>query len=796
MLGKKMILLAIRVPKDLETGCLVAEQIFATVHGVSKQLGLLDRLKGKSKNRISFEVAKVGRDIKFLVCFPEELRNLVEGQFYAQYPTAEITEVDDYVDGEDEYVFGTTLEMTNSEFYPIKRFSQFEDKKSKYAVDPLSAITSTLSKFSTDEEQAWVQIVISPLEDRWRKIYINCIRMLGNGLLFNIESLQKLFIDIYSSRNRFLRIVLFPLYYLFFLYAFRLGNAKINDADFKLQISNTHDRETSLNAAMDKVGRLMYQSSIRIIYKSPVMNPELAELKLQEIVGSFKQFNLPQINGFKMAKIESGKGILKQFKERRVNGELVLDTEELATIYHLPNITVNTPNIYWVKSKRLEPPRELQEIKLGELSDEVNLIGKTNYRGKKNIFGINSGDRRRHLYIIGKTGMGKSTLLENMIFSDIQNGRGVAVIDPHGDLADNVLNFVPAHRMNDVILFDPSDSEYPVAFNMFGNIDPVLNSIICSGLVGIFKKIYGNSWGPRLEHILRNSILSLLEYSNSSLLCIPRLLQDQVYRKRVVGKIKDPVVKGFWVNEFDQMDARQRVEAISPILNKVGQFLSSPVIRNIVGQVKSSIDIGFAMNKKKIFIANLAKGKIGEDNSALLGAMLITKFQLDAMSRANIPETERVDFYLYVDEFQNFATESFATILAEARKYRLNLTMANQYITQMPDEVRDAVFGNVGSMMSFQVGFDDAEYMSNAFGEEVSPNDLTSLNKYSAYMRLLIDGMPSKTFSLDTLYPPVLEYEENRREKIIRLSRERYAEKRGVVEEKINRWSASINGSV
>ncbi|MCC7432052.1 type IV secretory system conjugative DNA transfer family protein [Candidatus Peregrinibacteria bacterium] len=407
-------------------------------------------------------------------------------------------------------------------------------------------------------------------------------------------------------------------------------------------------------------------------------------------------------------------------------------------------------------------------------------------------FGIKTLDRRRHMYIIGKTGMGKSVLLENMLYSDIQAGRGIAVVDPHGDLAESVINFVPSWRTNDVIIIDPSDREWPIAFNMLENIDPSLNTIVASGLVGIFKKIYADSWGPRLEHILRNTILSLLEYPNTTMLGIPRILQDWEFRKKVVRKIQDPLVKSFWMNEFEVMEPKNKIEAISPILNKVGQFLSSPIVRNILGQVNSKVDFRHAMDNKKIVIVNLSKGKIGEDNSSLLGSMIITKFQIDAMSRANIAEKDRVDFYLYVDEFQNFATDSFATILSEARKYKLNLTMANQYIAQMPEEVRDAVFGNVGSILSFQVGFDDAEYLSKQYGEEVLPNDLVNLNKYTAYMRLLNDGMPSKTFSLGTLPPPQFDIDPDRKEKVIRLARERYCSPRVVVEDKIMRWSRGV----
>ncbi|MBD3327735.1 type IV secretion system DNA-binding domain-containing protein [Candidatus Peregrinibacteria bacterium] len=544
-----------------------------------------------------------------------------------------------------------------------------------------------------------------------------------------------------------------------------------------------------MQGAINKVSKLLYEANIRIVYIPKKKNKESAIVKLREIAGSFKQFNIPQINGLEIGRAFEGEKIISRYQNRTVRSPFLFSTEELATVYHLPNLTVTTPNIYWVRSKLLEPPGDLPTPS-NTKEDDLTLIGRTNFRGSLQTFGIKTLDRRRHMYIIGKTGMGKSTLLENMIYSDIAAGKGVAVVDPHGDLADNVLNFIPSWRTNHVVIFDPSDREFPVAFNMLENVDPSLNSIISSGLVGIFKKIYAESWGPRLEHILRNTILSLLEYPGTTMLGIPRILQDKEFRKKVVRKITDPIVKSFWENEFEKMEPRQRVEAISPILNKVGQFLSSPIIRNILGQPKSAIDLRFAMDKKKIVIVNLSKGKIGEDNSSLLGAMMITKFQLDAMTRANIPEKDREDFYLYVDEFQNFATDSFATILSEARKYRLNLTMANQYIAQMKDEVKDAVFGNVGSILGFQVGYDDADYLSQQFGEEVLPPDMVSLSKYSAYTKLLIDGMPSKTFSLNTLPPPILDEDiEGRRDKVIKLARERYATDRAVVEDKIKRWS-------
>jgi len=343
-----------------------------------------------------------------------------------------------------------------------------------------------------------------------------------------------------------------------------------------------------------------------------------------------------------------------------------------------------------------------------------------------------------------------------------------------------------------VMLIDPSDKEYAVAFNMLDNENPGNNNIVTSGLIGIFKKIYAESWGPRLEHILRNTILALLESPGATLLGIPKILADENFRKKVLSTVTDPMVLQFWNGEFANFTEKLRIEAISPIQNKVGQFLSGTTIRNIVGQPKTTIDFRFAMDKGKIVIINLSKGKIGEDNSALLGAMFVTKFQLDAMSRADIAEKDRKDFYLYIDEFQNFATESFSTILSEARKYRLSLTIANQYIAQMPDTVREAVFGNVGTMLSYQVGYDDADVISQQFAQEVTAQDLLSLNKYSAYMRLLIEGMPSKTFSLDTLPPPPYSEDPEHLRKILKVNRERYSKPVKEVEEKINRFTRSF----
>ena len=423
--------------------------------------------------------------------------------------------------------------------------------------------------------------------------------------------------------------------------------------------------------------------------------------------------------------------------------------------------------------------------------EEINFFAMTNFRNQGRKFGIKTDDRRRHMYVVGKTGMGKTTMLENMIVNDINAGHAVAIVDPHGDTADKLLDYIPSNRINDVIYFNPADSEFPMAFNVLESVNPLHKHLVAQGLMGVFKKIWPDVWSARMEHILNNCILALLDYPGSTLLGINRLLVDKNFRKRVVTKIRDPIVKAFWVDEYQVWEARFRNEAIQPIQNKVGQFLSSSLIRNIVAQVKSTIDMRVIMDSGKIFIMNLSKGRLGEDTSRLLGGMLITKIQLAAMERVDIVEPERRDFYLYVDEFQNFATESFANILSEARKYRLNLIIAHQYIGQLISDVstkvRDAVFGNVGTMVMFRIGAEDAEFVEKEFAPHFIPEDMVNLAKYDVYLKLMIDGVTSAPFSATTL-APIAKFQ-GQREKLIKVSRERYAVAAAVVEEKVMRWT-------
>lgn len=420
-------------------------------------------------------------------------------------------------------------------------------------------------------------------------------------------------------------------------------------------------------------------------------------------------------------------------------------------------------------------------------NDGVTYFAKTNFRNSLTKFGIKRDDRRRHMYIIGKTGMGKTTLMENMILSDIYNGNGCCYIDPHGDTAETLIDFIPSWRINDVVYFNPADLDYPIGFNIFEAVDERYKHLVASGMMGVFKKIWENMWSSRMEYILNNTILALLDNPGSTMLGINRMLAEEDYRRRIVGNVKDPIVKQFWIKEFAQYEKRYAKVAVAPIQNKIGQFLSASIIRNIVAQVKSTIDIRRIMDEEKIFIVNLSKGRIGEDNARLLGGLLITKIQLAAMERVDVPEEQRKDFYLYVDEFQNFAVESFASILSEARKYRLALIMAHQYIAQLTEEVRDAVFGNVGTMVTFRVGAPDAEFIEQEFATRFTMDDIINLPKFNIYLKLLIDGVASQPFSAQTL-PPIAK-RSNSAERVIRVSRERYARKRVDIEDKIMQWS-------
>ncbi len=507
---------------------------------------------------------------------------------------------------------------------------------------------------------------------------------------------------------------------------------------------------------------------------------------MQALVGTFKQFNSTNLNGFRMLGGSFNTADLEAYKLRQfTNNGFILNISELASIYHLPHTSVETPNIVWATSKTAEPPAKLP-LMTGSPDNDKNIsaFGLTNFRGINHQFGMLRRDRSRHVYIIGQTGAGKSGLLELFALSDVFYNQGYCIIDPHGDFAINNLRFVPESRIKDVVYFNPSDTEYPVAFNPLELSDPSRKPNVSSEVIGVLKRMFGDSWGPRLEHILRYTLLALLDRPETTLLDISRMLTDKEFRKETLEYCKDVTVLQFWKHEFGQWNDKQINESIAPVLNKVGAFTANPIIRNIIGQPKSSFDVRKIMDEGKILVVNLSKGLIGEDNAGILGSFLVTKIQLAAMSRSDIPNVEdRRPFYLYVDEFQNFATDSFSVILSEARKYGLNLTVANQYIAQMTDSVRDAVFGNVGTTISFRVSADDAPILVKQFEPTFEADDLLQLNNRNFVISMIIGGEKVPAFSATSLNLP--KTPQDNFDKIIESSRRGFSRPRKEVEEEI-----------
>src|SRR3989344_326200 len=436
-----------------------------------------------------------------------------------------------------------------------------------------------------------------------------------------------------------------------------------------------------------------------------------------------------------------------------------------------------------------------------EPSMDIVYLGKTNFRGREKTFGIKTNDRFQHMYVIGQTGTGKTTLLKNIVLQDIKAGRGIAVIDPHGEFVDEVMSAIPPHRLDDVIYFDPVDTDYPLGFNILETKEPEYKHLISSGLMSVFTKIWANVWSARMEYILSNTVLAVIDTPGATLLSIPRMLVDKSYRQVVINNCQDPVVRSYWINEYEQYEPKFRTEAIAPIQNKVGQFLSTHIIRNIVGQPKSSLDISKIMNEGKILLVNVSKGKVGEDNSALLGAMLITKIQLAAMERVRVKMEERRDFILFIDEFQNFVTDSFASILSEARKYRLGMVISHQYIGQLVTEqtqerLKDAVFGNVGTTITFRVSAQDAEFLEKHYAPYLLADDLIGLPNHHVYMKMMIDGLSSRPFSATTLPPIKIETTHEQKLAIINNSRRNYGRPRAEVEDDIAVWASSKTGEM
>ncbi|VVA43460.1 conserved hypothetical protein [Candidatus Roizmanbacteria bacterium] len=714
--------LQIRNPKDDETPIESGTQIFASL--LPSHIPLWKRWFLHPKT-YAFEIYLISQKLYFYVTTPSTAETLISSLVSSSFPTSTVKKTSDPMN----IVFKSKrlsvgeVVLNSYSYLPTKTYFDFKD------VDPLSALLGFLSKQPAYLKFA-VQISITPAYFAWADAAVAAARHLTYD-----ETADK-----YGQNPQKLLIMKKA--------SFQGGKAAI---------------------------RLVVGSTNNEIDPYPYMT---------NLAGTFGSFSLGEGNQYGFKKnIFFRKTLINRIKARKIgyfeHQSQILNAQELATLWHPPGyLLAGIKNMAWGKTLLGEPPENLPvvpESATDEEKNNINFFAKAEFKNKETIFGIKTEDRRKHVYIIGKTGVGKSTLIANMAIDDIRKGRGVGIIDPHGDLSETILDFIPKRRMNDVVYLEPFDTERPFSLNVLEIRNKQQKDLVASGIVSIFNKLYKDSWGPRLEYILRNVILTLLESPGATLVDILSLLSNAEYRKKVVRELQDPVLKDFWEKEFAKMPDRLKAEAISPIQNKVGQFVTSKMIRNIIGRTKSSIDLEQIMNEGKILILNLSQGKLGEDNTALLGAMLITQIQLAAMNRSFMKEADRKDFFLYVDEFQNFATQSFIKILSEARKYRLSLTLANQYIEQLDEEVTRAIFGNVGTLMSFVVGARDAYVLTREYAEIYTENDLVSLGKFEAVLKLSIDGMTSAPFPVTTLPLPAMK--NDNKEKIIQLSKEKYGRK-------------------
>ncbi len=712
---KNHILLEIRTSKDSEETEETAVQLFSTLPKLKNNL--FYKLIGQDES-LSFEIMVREQTIHFLAHVPMRILEYFKGAIHASYPEAVISELSfdpvEFFFEPKKAIRLASLKLKNHSYLPLKTYQEFKD------IDPLSTLMSTLSK-NDGQDTILIQMVLDNESDFWPK---------NHGI-----SSEKL--ETHSQKS---------------LIQEKIDKRTINTA-FKIAVSTDNRKKSKL-----------LMENIYAAYQA-ISQSESNSLRLRNRY-VFKRIFLNRMNK----------------RSFRASPLLSLSLDETATLFHLPSQKLgNIHNISWGKKILGEAPERLPVVNQDtpdEIKNEINVLAETVYKNRSTKYGLLRNDRRRHVYVIGKTGTGKSTLLANMVINDLKHNEGICVIDPHGDLVETLLDFIPKHRINDVIYFDPSDQDRTVQINLFEGENVIHRELIASGIISVFQKLYSYSWGPRLEYILRNCLLTLLKSKEAKLSDVLDLLTNKKFRDEIVEKLDDPILKNFWVNEYNKMQERQRNESIASILNKVGQFVSSPIVRNVVNTNQSSFSIEELMAQGKILLVNLSQGRLGEDNATLLGAMMITKIQLAAMARVNVPEEKRPDFYLYVDEFQNFATDAFIKILSEARKYHLNLTLANQYIDQIPEEVRNAIFGNCGNIISFVMGAGDATYFQAEYGGIYTQDDLVNLDKHQIINKISIDNVLSRPFPAYTL--PLAKSSNQNREKVVRNSRERYAKKRNL----------------
>jgi hypothetical protein len=683
------VLLEIAVPRGNEIKIDAMEQLFAGLYSIKKG-GWKQRFSVQPT--ISFEIVARQEDIHFYVWTPKKIQDLVEKQIHGGYPDAEIKEIQEYnLFKQEGKVAYKALQLSKSGFYPLKTFKDLP-------TDPLATITSSLAKMGPGEGAA-IQILISPVDSSWQ-----------------------------NSGSKFIS-----------------GTKKDEANPEKAKFSTS---AKTLEAVENKIGKPGFEVSVRIVVASA--QEETAKMHLDNISSSFSQF-ASDLNSFKGRKIWSKGAFMEDFLYRYQpmlhllgNHPSILNSEELATIYHFPNKQITTPHIYWLYSKRAPAP--------AEIPNEGLYLGMSTYRGIKRPVYITDDDRRRHVYIIGKTGTGKSELLKELILQDIKAGKGVCFIDPH-DTIEKILPLIPPERVEDVIYFYPGDTERPMGLNLLEARTEDQKHFAATAIINMMYKLFDpyktGIVGPRFEHAIRNAMLTAMSDEGSTFVEVVRILTDSRFVQELLPKVQDPIVRRYWTDQIAQTADFHKSEVLDYIVSKFGRFVTNKMIRNIIGQSQSSFNFRDVMDQGKILLINLAKGEIGEENSNFLGLVLVPRILMAAMSRQDTPEEQRRDFYLYVDEFQNFATPDFAQILSEARKYRLNLMVANQFIGQVEEEVKNAVFGNVGTIISFRVGVSDASYLSHEYAPIFEEDDLLNIERFHVYVKTTVRNEPVPPFSMD-----------------------------------------------
>ena len=677
--------LEIKLPRDNEIKIDAAEQMFASLYSVKNDEWYSFM---KSEHAISFEIVGKKEDIRFYVSAPTELMELVEKQIHGAYPGAQIKRVDEpTIFSETGKVAYKSLVKKNAGFYPIQSFRDLP-------TDPLSSITSFMAKMR-EGEGAMLQVIVSPASSKWSSS--------GQGFISKSKK----------------------------------GESNPDDATYSVD-------PRSLEAIERSTGKAGFEVSIRLVVNAP--SKKEAKTLISQFSGTMAQFAGPY-NKLTKQQIWLKRLFMTDFIYRyqaMFKGRSVLNAEELATVFHFTNKQVETPHISWLNAKSAPAP--------AQIPNEGLYLGQSVYRGLSRDIYISDSDRARHMYIIGKTGVGKSEFMMDMILQDIRAGKGVCFIDPH-DTVEKILEYIPPERAEDVIYFDPFDTERPMGLNMIEAHTEEQKHFVSSSIINLMYKLYDphktGIIGPRFEHAIRNAMLTVMSEPGATFIEVVRVLTDAKFVQELLPKIQDPMVKRYWTDQIAQTSDFHKSEVLDYIVSKFGRFITDKMMRNIIGQSESAFDFRKVMDEKKILLINLAKGRIGEENSAFLGLILIPKILIAAMSRQDIPESERVDFNLYVDEFQNFATPDFATILSEARKYHLNLIVANQFIGQIDEEVKNAVFGNVGTLASFRVGVQDANFLQHEFTPTFSESDLTNVERYHTFVKTIVDNEPMPPFSMD-----------------------------------------------